>query len=454
MNLIERHFSSKILHKITKREDLKKSILNSGWLFFDKIIRMSLGLLVNVQITNFLGPDQYGKWSYILAFLTLFFPLANIGIDAIATRELVKNESQRNTILGSVALLKLFGSLFSITIAAIFFFISNQNQLHLFVYFLLNVVVFFFYPLDVIDYFFNSQVKAKYGVYARTLIFILMNIVRLIFLYLKLDLIYFMAAHVAEIVLGYVVLFCVYQIRFDSVVHWKINFTLMRKYFSEGWILLFSSFINIIYMKIDQVMLHDLIDDKEVGIYSAALRLSEIWYFIPVVICNSVFPTLVKTIGENQALFNSKFQRLVDLLVWISVVLALLLTFSSEPLILFLFGNNYQKSAPVLMVHIWSAVFVFVGNANVNWLILKSMPKLNFYRTFAGACLNIALNFYFIPKLGALGAALATLISYFFSSIILNLCFKETHSLFMNFIQAFNVKRLWNEINEKSVVNT
>lgn len=161
-------------------------------------------------------------------------------------------------------------------------------------------------------------------------------------------------------------------------------------------------------------------------IKGTALRLSEAWYFLPMVITTSLFPASINAKKVGRELFHSRQQRLYDLMVWLSVAVALPVTFLSPWIITFLYGDAFSDSAIVLSVHIWASVFVFLGVASSQWLVAENLQLYSLLRTGSGALVNIALNFILIPRYGIVGAAYAFLISYVVATYISLLPFKET----------------------------
>ena len=100
----------------------------------------------------------------------------------------------------------------------------------------------------------------------------------------------------------------------------------------------------------------------EVGIFTTGTTIAQLWYFIPTIITQSVYPSLLKIRKESQALFFEKLQRLNDYFTWFSIFFALIITFSSQFIIAFLYGPAFIGSAVILSIDIWVGVFVFVGN--------------------------------------------------------------------------------------------
>jgi O-antigen/teichoic acid export membrane protein len=183
-------------------------------------------------------------------------------------------------------------------------------------------------------------------------------------------------------------------------------------------------------MRIDQIMLGEMVNDHEVGMYSAALKLSEIWYIIPTIICNSFFPSIIDGKKISQKIYFRKFQRLFDILFLISLAIAIGVTIFSDQVIDILYGDQYSGAAIILTIHIWAAVFVFVGVGSTNFFIIENLQIKTFTRTALGAVANIILNLILIPKYLAIGAAVATLISQFLSSYVFDLLSRKTYVLF------------------------
>ena len=100
-----------ILHRIAHRPGLVKIVENIGWLFFDKILRMGVGVIVGVWIAHYLGPEQFGLLNFATAFVGLFGAIAVLGERDIVVRDIVRNPEGARETLGTAALLQLIGGL-------------------------------------------------------------------------------------------------------------------------------------------------------------------------------------------------------------------------------------------------------------------------------------------------------------------------------------------------------
>ena len=186
---------------------------------------------------------------------------------------------------------------------------------------------------------------------------------------------------------------------------------LAKKLLLLSWPLIISGIMVSLYMKIDQIMIQNIAGVKEAGAYATVAQLSEAWNFIPAVIVTSLFPAILNAKRDNPERYKKRIQNLYDLMVYLSLPTALVITFAS-PLIYKLYHHEYAYAAPVLSVHIWSGVFVFLGAASSQYLIAENFNKLTFIRTGFGAIINVLLNLALIPRMGMMGAAIATLVAY------------------------------------------
>ena len=169
---------------------------------------------------------------------------------------------------------------------------------------------------------------------------------------------------------------------------------------------------TVIYMKIDQIMLKELVGTESVGIYAAAVKLCEVWYPLPVLVAGSLYPAILGAKTTNPELYHSHLQKLYSLLVWTAIALAIPTTLLSDWVISILYGDEFIKSVVILKIYIWASVFVFISVANHKWLVIENYKKYILLTTLLGMGINIVCNIILIPLYGATGAAVATLISY------------------------------------------
>lgn len=433
-----------IFRGIRLRLNLAAVLANVGWLVFDRILRLGVGLLVGVWTARYLGPTQFGLLSFALACTGVIGSFALLGLQGIVVRELVRNPDTAGFTLGTAAVLLLIAGVgaYLLSIGAIHCLRPNDPIVCSIVALLGSLLVLKF--SDISLYWFESQVQSKYVVIVQTGVFLVFSIIKAFLILQLAPLSAFVWAMFAEGVVVSVLLLVILHHYGPSLARLRASTAKAKELLRDSWPLALSGLAIMVYMRIDQIMIGQMIGDEAAGIYSAATRVSEVWYFIPMVIVATVFPTLLKTKKHSEDLYYLRLQQLYDSMVWLSILISLPLTFLAAPIIDLLYGASYAEAGPVLAVHIWASVFVFLGTVSGKWFVIENRLVMGLHRTLLGAGFNIALNFAFIPTLGPLGAAWATLVSYAVAALLADLMQSETRRMFRMKLRAFNIVGCYN----------
>lgn len=389
---------------------------NTGWLFADKILRAIGELTVGIWLARYLGPQQFGTLSFAIAFVALFTPLYTLGLDKIVVRDIVQHPEQAQETLGSALGLRLVAGILGAIAVTGFIILLRPGQPVLQMLVGLMAFGLVFQASDVVTFWFQSQIQAKYDVQARSSAYGIASLARIGFILTQASLAAIGLTYVLESLLRAVGLGVIYRRAGRIKEKWRFSLKRAKTLLQNSWPLILSGVSIMVYMRIDQVMLGQMANDEAVGIYSAAVKLSEAWYFIPITIAASVFPAIVKLKYTDENSYSHQIHNLFKLIVAISYVVILFLVVFSRPLITTLFGETYIASSGVLMVHAWSGVFVALGTVRSLWMTTENLLVLSFVFTFLGAIVNILLNYLLIPHFLAMGASIATLISYFVSA--------------------------------------
>jgi O-antigen/teichoic acid export membrane protein len=397
---------------------------------------------VGAYVARYLGPSQYGLLNYSITVISLFSVIASLGLESIAVRELIKNERRTNVILGTAFILRLIASVTVLLVIWVFAGITHSDPLTRQILFIISATVLF-EIFQVIDYFFQAKVLSKYFVWSQMIALVIVSIIRVSLVVNEASLHWFAWSYVLDVLtagLGFLYFAWRRKALFQEPIKWssRVGLYLMK----NSWPLIFSSFAVTIYMKIDQVMIKWLISDEANGMYGVAVRLSEMWNFIPVAICASFFPAILNAKLKDETLYKERLQKLYDLMVSISVVVAIAMTVLSPFIVRTLFGEQYSDSADILTLYIWSGVFVFLGVANGKWIIAENLQVFRMNSLVAAGILNIILNFIFIRWFGLRGAAISTIISYAFASYFSLLLTRRTRPAFIACTRSFNPFRI------------
>lgn len=425
---------SNIKQKLEGHNVFKKVAKNSSWIVFQNIFTMILGVVVTGVIARYFGTEKYGIFNYILSITSLFSGIASIGIYHIATKDLTQRPEDEGKILGTSFTIRLIAAILLIIAAETTVCIMTHNDSTSMVIGILLSLMMLFSCSEVIDYYATANLKVKYLAVSKCISYIIFAILKILIVVLKLDIRYYTATYLIEGIIYAIFLSISYKLIHKNIgktCKWSFDKDYAKKLLSNCWYFALSSIMVTIYMRIDQVMLGKMIEDKsQVGIYSAAVRIAEMWAFVPNSIISSFKPVIMKYKGENNNKeYVKNLQRLYDISSLVSILFAIGITIFARLIIMILYGKAFLEASKILYILIWGIWFGILGNVHYVWLICENKGKYSLFYSATGSISNIIFNAILIPKYGMYGAAIATLISQFIANIVSFGIFKETRVL-------------------------
>ncbi len=409
-NLIEKLIPKK-WRWILNHGGFRRYLTNTGWMVFGNIFSLILSFLVGAWVIRYLGPEEYGILSYVLAFVGIFAFIASLGITSILQRELVNHPEKRDSILGTAFILRLGGGALAFLISVfIIFLLESSTLIKLLV--LIQAFSLIFYSSEVITLFFASRVESKKSVQASILSGTISSLLKVILILSGAGIIWMMVVFVLDGFWLSVFLFLAYKRSGLKIRDWRFNKPLAKSILSSSWLLALTSASVLIYMRIDQVMIKRMIDAEAVGLYASSVKIFEFTYIIPSLITFSLFPAILNALKVSYTAYRRRLRHMVVLLSILSILVAGTITILSKPIILILFGPDYLESLNVLRIGVWSLLAVSLSYLVDKSLVAENRIKFYFIITLLGAIVNVVLNYLLIPIYSINGAAVSTIISY------------------------------------------
>lgn len=391
---------------------MKSSILSFIWLASEKIIRIFTGVFVGLWLARYLGPEQYGVYMYALAWVGLFNAIAWFGVGENVIRNMVKNPDSENELLGAAFMIRLLGSLIAgmLAVGSLLLLRHPDPTLLSLVIFASLAIPFAETPAGIFLYF-QSRLQIARPVMLQNVIRVAAAGLRIAFILGALSLPWFGFAVLIESVGIFAVLFGFYWATGGRMRSWVCNWNGIRRMLVQGAPIAVAALVASLSARTDQLMLGWFTDFSSVGIYSAALRFSEIWWAFAPIIMNSLSPKYIFNIECQDTLARniSRIMAVLALLSLIPVAGILLLGDHTIPILL---GKQYSGALPVLYIHIFMSVLVFFDAPTAQYLLSKNRQSQLIWKSVFLLSTNLALNFLLIPKMGATGAAAATLGAY------------------------------------------
>lgn len=415
---------------MTNSSGYKKYLLNTSWLFAEKILRIILTFIVIVWMARYLGPEQFGTYNYALSFVALFSIISTLGLDNLINKELIADPLKSNSILGTSFVLRILGAVLLCVLSIItIIFIRPDDQAMLSFVVILSLT-FFFNAFDIIKYWFQSHVQAKYSVIADAITLFAGTFIKILLIINEAPLSSFIWLVLIEAIILCILLLIIYKKKSNLISKWNFDKKEAMHLLTEAWPLILAGTLYILYTRIDQIMLGEMIGNESVGIYAAAIRISESWMFIPGIIATSFFPAMLNARKIDYSLYIQRTKYLLNIMACLGICASIVVYFVATPFIALTFGSYYIESSTVLIIHIWGGIFTAMSVISYRYFIAEGLQKSSFYRGLIGFLINIIMNYFLIPLYGAIGAAIATVVSQTMALYIFNITNPKTRPMF------------------------
>lgn len=429
----------RIINNIIVKSYISKKIFeNSSWLVGKSIFNMILGVVVTGVVARYFGPNSFGKFNYVVAFISLFTALADLGLESLTVKNIIDESWDEGTILCTSFILRVIGGVLLTITAYSIINIINKNDKDINILVLIMSLSMTFKAFEVIEYWIQAYQKAKISSILRMGTYVLTSILKILLVFFKGSIyVYALIYLLDSVIFGVASIIVYFKIR-ENNLPWKFNISYAKYILTQSWYLILATIMVSLYNRIDQVMLGIMLTNKsEIGIYSAAVTIAEMWYFVPMAIITSFKPVIMSNKNVSEESYYRSVQLLYNIVTWISLIFGILITIFSKLIVYILYGDKFVKSASILTILVWAGTFAMLGCCRSIWLISEGLQKYSMFYTFIGCVVNIPLNFLLIPKYGAYGTAIATLLAQF-SNIIALSVFKETNISTIMIFKSFS----------------
>ncbi len=440
----------KIAARFNVSETKLKVFRNLYWAVAGKVVTLLGSLLVGIMVARYLGPEQYGLMNYVISYVALFQVLASFGLDNIEIREESKANDKKEVIIGTAFTLKCIFALVAmavVMITALLFEADGFTKAMICMYSLSMLLNSF----GVIRNYFTSLVWNEYVVKTEISRTIIGALIKVVLLLLHAPLVWFIVATLFDVLLvasGYCV---AYTKKIDKISLWRFDKEWAKYLIKQSFPLLLSGAAVIIYQRIDQVMIGNMIDKASVGQFSVASKFVEILIFIPTIMAQTITPVLVRIREKSQEEYERKAQLFMNVTVWMCLLMAVLVSLLSYWLIRYTFGNEYLLAVPVLQIMAFKVVGMALSNTSGQMIIIEHIQKFAVIRNIVGCVFCVGLNLLLIPYCGIEGAGWVTIITTLVSGWLVHLFIPayrpllkmQNKALMYGWKDLFNVKALF-----------
>jgi PST family polysaccharide transporter len=413
-------------------------ITNASWMLLDNAFQMILAAVISILLARMLGPSAVGAWSYAFAIYTISVSIAALGTDQIAIVDFVTKDRSDATIL--VTALVARGVASTIISFLVFGFALaraiDEPQLA----FLLGIMAFAIpaTAFDVIETWFRANAQFRLPAIANSLAGAVGAAAKILIIIGTGSLPLMGGAHFLQVA-SLEVIMLTFLLSTGFRIHWSdFNSAYLAKLLRDSSPILAGTIATLIYTRSNIFILEHLRGTADVGLYSAATRVSELFYLVPTIAVSVLRPVMYRYYNEDSAQFVRRFDQILSVAMLTLVPLCVFIATFAKPILMILFGNQFEASVPVLMIHVWTVLFAAQGLISGIWFMAARLTYVFMLRSAVGAVFNIVLGFMLIPEFGSVGAASATLLSMMLSGMLVHLlCGRTARRIFVHQLRSF-----------------
>ncbi len=426
------------MRRLDISENKKKALNNMAWAVSGKIVSLTSVLVVGIIVARYLGKEQYGIMNYVVSFVAIFQVFADFGLDFIQIREESKNPAMRDKIIGTTFVLKVAFALLAL-VAIVLTVLFFEPDASIRGYILIYAVSVLLNTTWVSRNHFTSIVWNEYVVkteISRTLIGVA---VKVAFVLLHLPLVWFIFSLLIDSLLLAVGYMSSYARKIDSVRKWRFDKALAAYMVGQSFPLLLSGAAIVVYNRIDQMMIGNMIDQSHLGVYSVAVRFTELLVFVPTIIAQTISPMLVEVRQKDEERYESLSRVFMNVTVAVCIVLALLTCLLSYPIVRYTFGPTYIGAASVLSILAFKVIGDALSQTSGQLMIIEGIQKYASIRNVIGCVTCVVLNLLLIRRFGIHGVAYVALITIFVSGTLADFLIPAYRHIFYKQMRAVTV---------------
>lgn len=399
-----------------------KILKNASWIIACRVMQSLISLVIGMITARYLGPSNYGVISYVSSVVAFALPIMQLGLSHTLVKEFIQTPEREGEILGTALVINILSGLVSIVGSVSFVAIVNAGETETILVCALYSLMLVFQATEMTQYWFQSKLLSKYPSIASLIAYVLVAFYKIYLLVTQKNVTWFALSHVLECFLISVILVTVY-VRLGGQ-RLSFSWRLGREMLSRSKYYIIPGVMVMIFQHTDRVMIKLMMGETETGFYSAAITCTGISSFVFSAVIDSMRPMILEAKAQNRELYEKRMMQLYCMVSSISLAQGIVITVFSKPLVHLLYGAEYAPAASILAVAIWQVAFSYYGSVRNVWILAEGKQKYLLAINVSGAMANVLLNLALIPLWGGVGAAVASLVTQFFTNVIIGFIFK------------------------------
>jgi O-antigen/teichoic acid export membrane protein len=390
----------------TVRRVLKNTLAVYGKNGFDTAV----GLFSIAILARYFNLADFGRYSFIIALVTIFKVVSTMGIDTIFTREVAKDREKAVRFYSSTLIIQLVFSAVTFVIIAIVINIVSSSEIVIKATYLCAIAVIFEFMGKTFSSVFQAFERMEFDTYKTVLSqgAYLLGIVSVAKFDLGLFGVFYalVFAFLLDMMFGFFVvhkIFIKFRLKGNLTEVWFIT--------KEAIPLGVKRIVRKIGFRIDTLILAALKSTIEVGLFHGVYKIIQALIVVAEGSLQAVFPILSKHYGSSQASFDTVYEKSFKFLTIIGIPFAVFLSAFSHEAITLVLGKKFVAAVPALQILSWVIALMFLSNLMERLLIAGGKQTISTWVSIIALAINVIFDFLLIPRWSIIGASIATLIA-------------------------------------------
>ena len=391
-------------------------VRNAGWLMGGKLVQMAVNFLIGLLTARYLGPSDYGLIGYAAAYTGFFSAFCKLGLNPILVKELTDAPDKDGELLGTSLFLQAVSSILSAIVILCLVSVADRGDPTAAAVVSLSNVGMVFQIFDIFHCWFQFKMQSKVTALVSLAAYLITAAYKAALLVLGKPVTWFALATALDYICIAAFLLLAYGHHHGGKL--RISLERARQLLQKSCHFILPGLMVAVYAQTDKIMLKQLIGEAEIGYYSTAASLCNVWCFVLAAVIDAFYPEITNAHKTDAGLFARRNKQLYAILFYVSAAVSLLITCCAKPAVALLYGKAYLPAVTPLRVLTWHTAFSYLGVARNAWIVCENRQKYLIWVYAAAAAVNVLLNRLLIPAWGAAGAAGASLTAQVVTAII------------------------------------
>ncbi len=417
-----------------------KTLKNAAWIIGVKVVQTAIGLVISMLTARYLGPSNYGLINYAMSLAAFFAPVMQLGLNGILVQEIVNKPDEEGRTVGTAAVMTAVSGMLCVIGILSFTMVANAGETDTIIVCGLYSISMLLESLHIVKYWFQAKLLSKYTSLSMLGAYLVVAVYRVILLITGKSVYWFALSYAIDVAVIDAALLIIYR-RFGGQ---KLRFSWEkgRQMLSRGKYYILADMMVVIYAQTDRIMLKMMLNDAATGYYSAAVACAGMTGFIFGAILDSMRPGILESRRVSLEDFQKKMTALYSVNIYFALAQSVVITAAAPLIVHLLYGAAYAPAIKTLQILVWYTLFSYLGAVRNVWMLAEEKHHLVWKINVAGAAANVLLNSAMIPKMGVNGAALASLLTQFFTNVVVTGLHREVRPSLKLMVKGLDIRNL------------